>query len=709
MADKLVIVESPSKAKTIKKYLGSSYDVIASQGHIIDLPASKIGVDVENGFKPEYKTMKGKAAILKKIKDDAKNAKKVFLATDPDREGEAIAWHLKNELKIKDDEKCRIEFHEITEKAVKNAINSVRTIDLDLSSAQQARRVLDRIVGYKLSPVLWKKIKTGLSAGRVQSVALKIIIDKEREIRNFVKEEYWNLNVKLIKNGVKNIIFAKFYGSVDKKITLENEEQVKEVVSKIDDKEYKVIDVKKSEKKKNPPPPFTTSTLQQDASRKFGFSVKKTMMVAQKLYEEGLITYMRTDSTRISDDARTMAKEYITKEYGENYYLNRFYKTSKSAQDAHEAIRPTSISKFFSVIAVLPKDEQKLLTLIFNRFLASQMEVAIYDTTRVKIQVENYLFIANGSTIKFDGFMKLYIESKDDKDKTKKEDLDEANDQEDEDDNILPELNVGDILKQKELKFEQKFTEPPARYTEASLVKVLEEKGIGRPSTYAPTISTLMDRIYVEKENKYLVPTKLGEVVNEMLENNFKDIVDEKFTAEMENKLDDIAEGKNTYVKMLTEFYTPFIENLNKVQDTIERVKLPEEETDIKCELCGRNMVIKQGRFGKFLACPGYPECKNAKPIVNSIDVPCPKCGSKVLIKKTKRGKPFYVCENSPKTCDYISWNKPKLGEKFDDTKKEVTKVKKEKIVKKTSKKTSTTKKSKTTKAKTNVKKQIKK
>ena len=654
MADKLVIVESPSKAKTIGKYLGKEYEVIASQGHIIDLPVSKLAVDVEDNFKPQYITMRGKTKIVKEIKSKAKGKSKVYIATDPDREGEAIAWHIKNTLNIPDNEKCRIEFNEITKNAVKNAVDNVRMINYDLVDAQQARRVLDRIVGYKLSPVLWKKIKKGLSAGRVQSATLMIIIDREREIENFVPEEYWDLSVKLDKD--KNKFIAKFYGKDGKKKNLSNESQVKEIVEIIDNKKYVVTDVKKSERKKNPAPPFTTSSLQQEASRKLGFGVKKTMMVAQKLYESGYITYMRTDSVRLSDDARKMAKDYIEKTYSSKYYENRYFKTKDTAQDAHEAIRPSNLS---NTIDGLSKDEEKLYRLIMNRFLASQMAVAVYDTTRVMIEVEKYNFVANGSIIKFDGFMKLYIEGKDKKD-----------DEEDKE-NILPELEVGDVLLQKDLIFKQKFTEPPARYTEASLVKTLEEKGIGRPSTYAPTISTIEDRLYIEKENKSLVPTDLGKIVNELLENNFRDIVDEKFTAGMENKLDMIAEGKENYVDMLKEFYDPFIKNLEEVQDKIERVKLPEEVTDEVCELCGRNMVIKQGRFGKFLACPGYPECKNAKPIVQTISSPCPKCGGKILVKKTKKRRNFYVCENNTNDenskCDYISWNKPKEVKKEEN------------------------------------------
>lgn len=681
MPDKLVIVESPSKAKTIKKYLGSDFEVIASQGHIIDLPSSRLAVDVENNFKPEYKTMKGKAKIVNEIKTKSKGKSKVYLATDPDREGEAIAWHIKNVLGIKDNEKCRIAFNEITKTAVKKAVESPRKVDYNLVDAQQARRILDRIVGYKLSPLLWKKIKRGLSAGRVQSVALKIIMDREKQIRAFKPEEYWLLSAKLSKKSDK--VIAKFYGDTKGKIELTNEKQVKNIIKVIDGKEYKVIDIKKSERRKNPPPPFTTSSMQQEASRKLGFSVKKTMMVAQRLYENGYITYMRTDSTRLSDDAKKMAKSHITQNYGKNYYLDRVFKTKDTAQDAHEAIRP---SRMDIDLTAFGPDEQKLFKLIFNRFLASQMSVAVYDTTKVTIQVENYIFTLTGSVIKFDGFMKIYIEGKDESNQT------------DDSEKILPEFNIGDVLKQEELIPEQKFTEPPYRYTEASLVKVMEEEGIGRPSTYAPTISTIIDRAYIEKDKKFLVPTKLGEIVNDMLEEYFKNIVDVAFTADMENKLDMIAENKESYVHMLSEFYTPFIKHLEEIEDKIERVKIPEEETDIKCELCGRNMVIKQGRFGKFLACPGYPECKNAKPIVQECDIPCPKCGAKVLIKKTKTKKNFYVCENNTNSedskCDFISWNKPNKDGIVEEPKKTVGKRKTN------SKKKTTTKRAKTTKKK---------
>ena len=674
MAGKLVIVESPSKAKTIKKYLGKDYEVIASQGHIIDLPASRMGVDLENDFKPEYIKMKGKAKIIKEIKTEAKDKDIVYLATDPDREGEAIAWHLRNELNIPEKEKCRIEFNEITKSAVTDAVKKARTVDMDLVNAQQARRILDRIVGYQISPLLWKKVKRGLSAGRVQSVALRIIMDRENEIRNFVPEEYWELNALLNKQNSKEKIFARFYGDKKGKINLNNEAQVKEIVSKIDGKKYQVIEVKKSERKKNPPAPFTTSSLQQDASRKFGFPVKKTMMIAQRLYEAGYITYMRTDSIRISEEALKMAKDYITKNFGTKYYMSRVFKSKSNSQDAHEAIRPTTLGNIDSLN--LDKDSIKLYTLIYNRFLASQMQPAVYDTVKVVIEVSDYIFNATGSTIKFDGYMKLYIETKEDSD-------------EEAENSKLPELEKGEVLNQKKLEFKQKFTEPPSRYTEASLVKVLEEKGIGRPSTYAPTISTIIERVYVEKDKKYLVPTDLGEVVNDIMVKYFKDIVDITFTANMEHKLDEISEGNVEYVGMLKEFYGPFKKNLEDVQDKIKKVKLKEEVTDSICEFCGRNMVIKQGKYGKFLACPGYPECKNAKPIVEEINEKCPRCGGKIIVKKNKTRRSFYVCENNTndenKTCDYISWTKPSQEEK-------------KKVTRKTTKKKNITKKKTATK-----------
>ena len=688
MAKKLVIVESPSKAKTIKKYLGKDFEVIASQGHIIDLPASRMGVDLEDDFKPEYIKMKGKASIIKEIKQEAKDKDAIYLASDPDREGEAIAWHIRNELGIDENEKCRIEFNEITKSAVTEAVKKARTVDMDLVKAQQARRILDRIVGYQISPLLWKKVKRGLSAGRVQSVALRIIMDRENEIRNFKPEEYWDLSVLLNKLNNDVDIFAKFYGDKKGKINLTNEKQVKEIVKSIDGEKYIVQDVIKSEKKKNPPAPFTTSSLQQDASKKFGFPVKKTMMIAQRLYEAGYITYMRTDSIRISEDAANMAKSYILKNFGSSYYLSRVFKSKSGSQDAHEAIRPTSLGNISELS--LDKDQLKLYTLIYNRFLASQMKPAVYDTVKLVIDVNDYIFHANGSTIKFDGYMKLYMETKE-----------EVN-EEDESTRKLPEVDLNEVLKQKKLDFKQKFTEPPSRYTEASLVKVLEEKGIGRPSTYAPTISTILERIYVEKDKKYLVPTELGEVVNDIMVKHFENIVDITFTAGMENKLDEISEGNIDYIEMLHEFYDPFKKNLEEVQDKIERVKLKEEVTDVICEFCGKNMVIKQGRYGKFLACPGYPECKNAKPIIEEINETCPRCGGKIIVKKTKNKRSFYVCENNTnddnKTCDYISWNKPSQEgkvKKIKSVKKKTTSKKSSAAKAKKTKKKTTTKKSK--------------
>lgn len=643
---KLVIVESPSKSKTIKKYLGNDYEVIASMGHIIDLPASKLGVDPDNNFEATYIKMRGKAKIIKEIKQAAKKSSFVYLATDPDREGEAIAWHIKNELNIADDEKCRITFNEITKKAVESAIENARTLDMNLVNAQQARRILDRIVGYKLSPILWKKVRKGLSAGRVQSVALRIILDRENEIKNFVKEEYWNVGVNLVKGNSKPFV-AKLYGDKNGKIEIKNEKQARDILDIIDGNKYIVESIKEGEKKNNPPAPFTTSTMQQDASRKLGYTIKKVMMLAQVLYEAGYITYMRTDSVRLSAEAKNLAKKYIIDNYGSDYYISRDFKAKKDAQDAHEAIRPTSLqNNFAKVEEELGKDAARLYKLITNRFLASQMQSAVFKTMQVNIENSGIIFRATGSLIKFDGYKRLY----------------EEEDKEEESVN-LPKLKEKDELKEDSKIAEQKFTEPPARYTEASLVKTLEEKGIGRPSTYAPTINTILDRMYIEKENKHLVPTELGVIVNNVMVNHFKDIVDLEFTANMEEKLDNVAEGKVEYKKMLKEFYDPFMDNLAKEEEKIEKVEIKDVETDIKCELCGRNMVIKQGRYGKFLACPGFPECRNAKPILEEIDIPCPKCGGKILIKKTKKGRKFFACENSPKTCDYISWNKPKKEE----------------------------------------------
>ena len=682
MSDKLIIVESPAKANTIKKFLGGNTKVIASMGHIRDLPKSKIGVDIENNFEPEYINIRGKGDLIKKLKKEAKDAKKVYLATDPDREGEAIAWHLAHILEIPEESTCRVTFNEITKNAVKESIKKPRKVDKNLIDAQQARRVLDRIVGYKMSPVLWKKVRRGLSAGRVQSVAVKLIVDRENEIEKFVPEEYWNIYVVLLDEKTNKSFGAKFYGKDNKKLELHSEEEVEKIKKELKNSKFIVQEIKKSEKKRTPAPPFTTSTMQQEASRKLGFTLKKTMAVAQGLYEGvnipghgsiGLITYMRTDSTRLSDVARSAAKEYIISKYGEQYYENRFYKTKQDAQDAHEAIRPTYIELEPEKIKdSLTNDQYKLYRLIYNRMIASQMSQAIYDTVSVTIDANGNTFKANGQELKFNGFMVLYVETEDNK-------------KDDEIENI-PELLENQELKYKKIEGKQSFTEPPARYTEASLVKALEEKGIGRPSTYSPTISTILDRHYVEKDKKQLVPTDLGKVVNNLLTENFGDVINEEFTVKMENEFDSIAEGKEKWKNVIKEFYEPFEKTLKKVEEELEHVELVEEVSDVPCEKCGRMMVIKYGRYGKFLACPGYPECKNAKPFVETIDVPCPKCGSKVQIRKTKKKRNYYICEKNPQSCDYISWNKPKPGEKYeeDEDKPDIEKeVKKRKQAKK--------------------------
>lgn len=649
MSEYLVIVESPAKANTIKKILGSKYKVEASMGHIRDLPKSQLGIDVDNDFEPKYINIRGKAELIKKLKKEASLASKVFLATDPDREGEAIAWHLAHILNIDEESKCRITFNEITKTGIQNAIKNPRKLDKDLIDAQQARRALDRIVGYKISPLLWKKVRKGLSAGRVQSVAVRMIVDREKEIENFKSEEYWSLNANLKHNKSRKKFSAKFYGDKNKKIEIMSEKEMNIILKELEDAEYVVNEIKYGEKKRNPAPPFTTSTMQQEASRKLGFAIKKTMSVAQILYESGLITYMRTDSTRISEEARKIAKEQIEKYYGSEYYENRYYKAKKDAQDAHEAIRPAHIEMTPNdVKEKYSSDQYKLYKLIYERFLASQMSSAIYDTMSVDILANDYLFKASGSKIKFAGFMTLYVEGND-------SNLEEK-------DIILPDLSEKEKLLLIELVPEQHFTEPPARYTEASLVKALEEKGIGRPSTYAPTITTILDRKYIEREKKILYPTELGTIVNTLLEDNFNDIVNLKFTAQMEELLDNVADGETSWKNILRDFYPPFAQNLKDVEERIGKVEIKDEETDVICEKCGRNMVIKIGRYGKFMACPGFPECRNIKPIVQKLDVKCPKCGGDILIKKSKRGKKYYICENndnSGKKCDFIAWNGP--------------------------------------------------
>ena len=700
MADKLIIVESPAKANTIKKFLGGSTKVVASMGHIRDLPKSKLAVDIENDFEPEYINIRGKGDLIKSLKKDAASSKKVYLATDPDREGEAIAWHLAHILNIPEDSVCRVTFNEITKETVQESIKHPRKIDMNLTDAQQARRVLDRIVGYKISPLLWKKVKKGLSAGRVQSVAVKLIVDREEEIEKFIPEEYWNIYVTLLEKKSKKTFEAHLYGKNGKKIDIHSKEEIDEILKNIEKAKYIVEDIKKSEKKRTPAPPFTTSTMQQEASRKLGFTLKKTMSVAQGLYEGvkvpekgsvGLITYMRTDSTRISDEARNAAKKHIVKEYGENYYENRYYKTNKDAQDAHEAIRPTYIElEPDEIKSSLTPDQYKLYKLVYNRFIASQMAQAIYDTVAVDIKANEYNFKANGQTLKFKGFMALYVESED----NVKEDKKKAKE-----DETLPELEINEEVIKKEINPKQSFTEPPPRYTEASLVKALEEKGIGRPSTYSPTITTILERRYIEKVQKQLMPTELGKVVNKLLVESFPDVINVAFTAKIEEEFDEVAEGKEQWKQVIRDFYGPFKVTLDKVEKELEHVKLEDEVSDVQCEKCGRMMVYKYGRYGKFLACPGYPECKNAKPIVETIDVPCPVCGGVVQVRKTKRRRNYYICENNPASCNYISWDKPKLGEKWEpketvevETKKKTTAKKKATAKKKTTK---TTKKKK--------------
>ena len=657
MADKLIIVESPAKANTIKKFLGGNTKVVASMGHIRDLPKSKMGIDIEHDFEPQYINIRGKGELIKELKADAKKAKQVYLATDPDREGEAIAWHLAHILEIPEDSVCRVTFNEITKETVQNSMKKPRKIDMNLTNAQQARRVLDRIVGYKISPVLWKKVRRGLSAGRVQSVAVKLIVDREEEIEKFVPEEYWNIFATLLDENSNKTFVAKFIGKDKKKMEIHTKEEVDKILKDIKNGKYIVTEVKKGERKRTPAPPFTTSTMQQEASRKLGFTLKKTMSVAQGLYEGvkiegkgsiGLITYMRTDSTRISEEARVAAKKEIVKMYGEEYYENRYYKTKQTSQDAHEGIRPTYIDLNPEMIKNdLSKDQYKLYKLIYNRFLASQMQAAVFDTITANIDVNNYNFRANGQSLKFKGFMTLYIETPDNK-------------TEEDEESFVPLLKEGQEVIKQRIDPKQSFTEPPPRYTEASLVKALEEKGIGRPSTYSPTITTILERRYIEKEQKQLVPTELGKVVNKLLTENFSDIINVEFTAKIEEEFDEVAEGKENWKQVIREFYGPFEKEVEKVDKELEHVELKEEVSDVPCDKCGRMMVIKYGRYGKFLACPGYPECKNAKPLVETIDVPCPKCGGKIQVRKSKKKRKFYICENNPKSCDFISWNKPK-------------------------------------------------
>ena len=695
MADRLIIVESPAKANTIKKFLGGNTKVVASMGHIRDLPKSKMGIDLEHDFEPEYINIRGKASLINSLKKDAKEAKTVYLATDPDREGEAIAWHLAYLLGIPEDAVCRVTFNEITKETVKESVKKPRKIDINLVDAQQERRTLDRVVGYKISPVLWKKVKRGLSAGRVQSVAVKLIVDREDEIERFIPEEYWNITAIVSDKKTKTSFESKLVGKNNQKIELHSEAEVKDVVKELEKASYIVRDITVGEKKRHPAPPFTTSTLQQEASRKLSFPLKKTMSVAQGLYEgvripdrgtTGLITYMRTDSTRISEEARKAAKEQIERLYGENYYENRYFKTKSDAQDAHEAIRPSYIDiEPDSVKDSLTPDQYKLYKLIYNRFLASQMAPAVYDTIVVDIDANDYNLKTTGQSIKFKGFMTLYVETSDEEKEV--DYLGIAS---------IPYLEKKDELNKEKLDTKQSFTEPPARYTEASLVKTLEEKGIGRPSTYAPTITTILARNYIEKVQKQLMPTELGKVVNKLLIENFSDVINVEFTANMEEKFDKIAIGEEKWKEVIREFYDPFAVVIEKVEKELEHVKLEEEVSDVPCEKCGRMMVVKLGKYGKFLACPGYPECRNAKPYVEVIDVPCPKCGSQVQVRKTKNRRNYYICENNPTSCDYISWNKPKEGEEYkEDTEaaNEIQKETKKTTRRKTAKKTTKRKK----------------
>lgn len=652
MGHNLVIVESPAKAKTIGKYLGKNFVVEASMGHVRDLPKSQLGVDIENNYNPKYITIRGKGELLDKLRRLAKKSDKIYLATDPDREGEAISWHLANVLKIDNKEKCRIEFNEITKNAIKSSIKNPRTINENLVDAQQARRVLDRLVGYEISPILWKNIKWGLSAGRVQSAALKLICDREEEIEKFIPKEYWTIDCELKKDKQKFIV--KLSHKKGTKIEISNEEETNKIIGELKANEFKVDKVKKYIKTKNPLPPFTTSTLQQDAYRKLNFQTKRTMSIAQQLYEGidvkghgtlGLITYMRTDSVRISQEAQEAAAEFIKERFGEKYAPESFrnYKGKKNIQDAHEAIRPTYIEITTEMVKDSLKGEQyKLYSLIWNRFMASQMSSAQLNAYSVDILNGEYKLKASGSSIKFNGFMKVYEYVVD----------------EDEENTKLPELEESEVLESSNVAGKQHFTQPPARFTEASFVKTMEEKGIGRPSTYVPTITTILSRKYVDREKKSLIPTELGKIVNSVMEQYFNEIVDLEFTADMEMKLDYIEEGKEGWREVVDVFFKPLKEKLELAEKEMAKITIEDKISDVPCDKCGRMMVIKQGRFGEFLACPGYPDCKNTKPIVEKIEAPCPKCGGDILLKRSKKGNKFYGCSNYPE-CDFVSWQEP--------------------------------------------------
>ena len=654
----LIIVESPAKVKTIKKFLGKQYTVDATMGHLIDMPKSSLGVDVEHDYEPKYITIRGKGELLAKLKKEAKKADRIYLATDPDREGEAISWHLKNELEKdeKNREKItRITFNEITKNAVKNALKSPRDIDMDLVDAQQARRVIDRLVGYTISPLLWKKIRKGLSAGRVQSVALRMICDREAQIAAFVPEEYWSLDAILL-HGKKKLTAA-FYGG-EKKQSLSSEAEVDAILQKIGKHDFIVSDIRKSERRKKAPLPFTTSTMQQEAAKSLGFATSKTMKLAQTLYEDGYITYLRTDSTRIADEADAAARSFIAAQFGEHYVNGGSGVQSKAQaevkiQDAHEAIRPTSLELSpEEAKAKLPRDEFRLYQLIYKRFLASRMSAALYSTESVKLRAGEYVFTLNGSKLSFDGFLSVYMTEEDKAEK----------------DVSLPELTVGEQLSLDSFDKEQHFTQPPAHYTEASLVKALEEDGIGRPSTYAPTIGTLLARRYIAKEKKNIFVTELGLAVDDMMQKNFPTIIDTAFTANMESLLDSVAAGKTKWKTIVENFYPDLEEAVEKAQAEVEKITIRDEETDVLCDKCGRHMVIKYGPHGKFLACPGFPECRNTKPYVEYAGFTCPDCGAECVKRRSKKGRIFYSCSRYPE-CEYMTWSKPKeavVGEKKD-------------------------------------------
>ncbi|MCI8939555.1 MAG: type I DNA topoisomerase [Dorea sp.] len=655
MAHYLVIVESPTKVKTIKKFLGSNYTVMASNGHVRDLPKSQLGIDVEHDYEPKYITIRGKGEILAELRKEVKKADKVYLATDPDREGEAISWHLGKALKLEDKKTYRITFNEITKNAVKASIKNAREIDMKLVDAQQARRALDRVVGYRISPLLWAKVKRGLSAGRVQSVALRIIADREEEINAFIPEEYWSLEAYLKVAGERKTLAAKFYGTEKEKLALRSAAEVEQVVSELQDAQYMVEDIKKGERYKKAPVPFTTSTLQQEASNVLNFATQKTMRVAQQLYEGitikgngtvGLITYLRTDSTRISDEADAQVKAYVAENYGEEFVSagNSAKKDDKKIQDAHEAIRPSDVNRTPAMMKdSLTRDQFRLYQLIWKRFVASRMKAARYETTSVKISAGKYRFTVSASKVAFEGFRTVYVESGEEKPESNV---------------LLKSLDRDSKLSVERFEQKQHFTQPPAHYTEASLVKKLEELGIGRPSTYAPTISTIIARRYVAKESRNLYMTEIGEVVNNIMKESFPAIVDVNFTANMEGLLDYIAEGKVEWKSVIENFYPDLDEAVKKAEQEQERVKIEDEVTDVVCEECGRNMVVKYGPHGKFLACPGFPDCRNTKPYLEKVGVACPKCGKDIVFRKTKKGRRYYGCEDNPE-CDFMSWQKP--------------------------------------------------